>query len=148
MRADIDAALVSWPIKPRVVSGDATKYHNFRKARAALAASGTVTLELALAHVPMVVGYRVGAIESHIRHFISVPSIVLANLIIGEQIIPEFIQGDCRPDRLAEHLVPLLRESEARHQQMRGFDRLDQLMAINDQNPSAKAAEVIARYIY
>ena len=147
LREEIESAARVWPVKPRIIHGEAAKYHAFRKAYAALAASGTVTLELALAHVPMAVGYRVGAIEGQIRHFVNVSSVVLANLIIGENVVPERIQGACNAAQLSADLLPLLQDTEARRRQLRGFDRLDHLMAIEEGSPSVKAADVIARYI-
>jgi lipid-A-disaccharide synthase len=147
LKDEIETAAKTWDVKPRLIFGEAAKYHAFRKAYAALAASGTVTLELAMAHVPMAVGYRVGAIEGQIRHFINVPSVVLANLIIGENIVPERIQGACNADHLTNDLFPLLSDTEARRRQLKGFDRLDQLMAIDEGNPSVKAAEIVSRYV-
>jgi lipid-A-disaccharide synthase len=147
LREEIETAAKSWAIKPRIIHGEAAKYHAFRKAYAALAASGTVTLELALAHVPMAVGYRVGAIEGQIRHFVNVSSVVLANLIIGENVVPERIQGACNAEQLSADLLPLLSNTEERRRQLKGFDRLDHLMAIEEGSPSIKAADVIARYI-
>jgi len=147
LREEIETAAKSWAIKPRIIHGEAAKYHAFRKAYAALAASGTVTLELALAHVPMAVGYRVGAIEGQIRHFVNVSSVVLANLIIGENVVPERIQGACNAEQLSADLLPLLSNTEDRRLQLKGFDRLDHLMAIEEGSPSIKAADVIARYI-
>jgi lipid-A-disaccharide synthase len=143
VRPMIEEALADWPIKPRLVVGEEEKYRAFRQARAALAASGTVTLELAMAHVPMVVAYRVGAIEGQIRHFIHAPSIVLANLVMGENIVPEFIQKECEPERLTAHLLPLLSDSPERQSQMNSFEKLDAKMAGAGQNPSAKAAAII-----
>ena len=145
--AEIEMATQSWVVKPRIIYGEAAKYHAFRKAYAALAASGTVTLELALAHVPMAVGYRVGAIEGQIRHFVNVSSVVLANLIIGENVVPERIQAACNADKLLADLLPLLSDTEARRRQLKAFNRLDLLMAIEEGSPSEKAADVISRYI-
>jgi lipid-A-disaccharide synthase len=147
LREEIEAAAKSWAIKPRIIHGEAAKYHAFRKAYAALAASGTVTLELALAHVPMAVGYRVGAIEGQIRHFVNVSSVVLANLIIGENVVPERIQGACNAEQLSADLLPLLSNTDERRRQLKGFDRLNHLMAIEEGSPSVRAADVIARYI-
>jgi lipid-A-disaccharide synthase len=144
VRPLIEEALADWPVKPRLVEGEEAKYQAFRQARAALAASGTVTLELAMAHVPMVVAYRVGAVEGQIRHFIHAPSIVLANLVMGEKIVPEFIQNECEPDRLTASLLPLIGKTSERQKQMAGFARLDDQMAVAGENPSAKAAAIIA----
>ncbi len=97
-RALIERLAAAWPLRPRLIDGEADKLATFRRARAALAASGTVTLELALAGVPMVVAYQVPKIEEVIvRRLIQVPTIVLPNLILGENAIPELIQSDCTP---------------------------------------------------
>ncbi len=88
-----------WPIRPRIVLDEAEKHAAFRRARAALAASGTVTLELALAGVPSVAAYRVPVLEElmlrmmvRIHPVIKVRSVILANLVLGEFAIPEFLQ--------------------------------------------------------
>ncbi|MGL4445346.1 MAG: lipid-A-disaccharide synthase, partial [Alsobacter sp.] len=69
----IRAETAGWAVKPRIVEGTEAKYAAFRQATAALAASGTVTLELALAGVPMVVAYRVSKLEEQLKHVINVP---------------------------------------------------------------------------
>ncbi|WP_018262664.1 lipid-A-disaccharide synthase [Methylobacterium sp. WSM2598] len=144
-RALIEARAAAWPVTPRLVAGEADKHATFRRARAALAASGTVTLELALAGVPMVVAYRVPKIEEVIvRRLIQVPTIVLPNLILGENAIPELIQGDCRAERLAEALGPLLAGGPAREAQDRALRRLDAAMRLPDgDDPSRSAARIV-----
>ena len=88
-RALIERLAVAWDRHPRIVHGEAAKHATFRRARAALAASGTVTLELALSGVPMVVAYKVSRVEEVIaRRLIQVPTIVLPNLIPFAATIP------------------------------------------------------------
>lgn len=148
LEKDIRAELESWPIKPQVVVGDAAKLVAMRRARAALVASGTATLELALAGVPMAVAYKVGAIESLARFFINVPSIVLANLILGENAIPEFVQEDCTPPRLAAALQPLVQRGMGRSRQIDAFGRLPTLLTpANSPTPSAAAADAVLRCV-
>lgn len=114
-RARIEALAEHWPVRPRIVAGEARKYAAFRRARAALAASGTVTLELALAGVPMVVAYKVSRAEEFVaRRLVRVATIVLPNLVLGRNAVPELIQADCTPERLAEALAPLLGDGEPR----------------------------------
>lgn len=144
---EIRVAARSWPVEPRIVLGEAEKHAAFRSAHAALAASGTVTLELALAGVPMVVAYKVSKIEEQAKYFIKVPSIVLANLILGENAIPERVQWDCTPEKLAEALAPLLQDGEARRGQIEAFARLDALMATGDEGPSDRAARIVHEMI-
>jgi lipid-A-disaccharide synthase len=140
---EIGQASASWAIQPLIVRGEEAKFAAFRKAHAALAASGTVTLELALAGVPMVVGYRVSKIEEQLKHLITAHSIVLANLVLGQNIVPELIQRDCTPGRIADELTPLLTDGEARRRQERAFVRLDHLMHIGDETPSGRAARIV-----
>ncbi len=73
---------------PTIVKGEAAKWAAFRTADAALAASGTVTLELGLSGVPMIVAYRVSKIEEILKYLIKAHSIVLTNLVLGENVIP------------------------------------------------------------
>ncbi len=141
---EIRARVASWRVAPRVVTGEDAKLAAFRRARAALAASGTVTLELALSGVPMAVAYRVSPLETWLRFVVKVPSIVLPNLILGENVVPEFLQHACTPDALADALVPLLGDTPARAAQVAGFDRLDAAMRIAPgSTPSREAAALV-----
>lgn len=133
-----------WPHPPRIVTGEAAKYEAFRRARAALAASGTVTLELALAQIPMVVAYKVSPVETLLRFVVNVPSIVLPTLILGEKIIPEILQDQCNADALANALVPLVEGGPERERQLEALARVDELMSLPDgERPSARAARIV-----
>ena len=140
-------AVAGWATRPRIVVDPAEKWAAFRTARAALAASGTVTLELALAGVPMVAAYRLHAIEAAIARLIRLqsrlPSVILANLVLGENVVPELLQEACTPDRLADALAPLIADTPARRRQIAAFGRLDAIMAIGAVSPSAKAAAIV-----
>jgi lipid-A-disaccharide synthase len=142
--SEIAAQVRSWPLAPNVVHGEAEKLAAFRRAHAALAASGTVTLELGLAQVPMVVAYRVSKPEEILKYLIKAPSIVLTNLVLGENVIPERIQWDCTPENLAASLLPLLDDTVERRKQLDAFERLDGAMRIGDESPSERAARVVA----
>jgi lipid-A-disaccharide synthase len=140
---EIRARVGSWSMKPKIVEGEAAKWTAFRAADAALAASGTVTLELGLSGVPMVVAYRVSKIEEVLKYLIKAPSIVLTNLVLDENVIPELIQWDCTPEKLADALLPLLSDSPERRRQLKAFSKLDQLMKIGDEDPSERAARIV-----
>ena len=142
---EIRARCANWPVKPRIVTGEAEKFAAFRRARAALAASGTVTLELGLAQIPMVVGYRVPKLEEHIvRMMTQLRSFVLPNLILDATPIPGFLQEECNAVNLTAALAPLLRDGPERAAQMAALERLDQLMRLPDgESPSTRAARLI-----
>ncbi len=146
LRAEIEAELAGWPVKPRIVTGEAEKFAAFRRAHAALAASGTVTLELGLAGVPMVVAYRVDPIARMLKPLLRVPSIVLVNLIIGENAIPEYLDQAGSPEVLAADVSALLREGPERARQIEALARLDQAMALPDgAQPSELAADIVLK---
>lgn len=144
---EIERAAATWSVKPEIAHGELAKLRAFRRAQVALAASGTVTLELALAQVPMVVAYKVSKLEEQLKHVIDVPSIVLANLVLGDNVFPELIQWNCTPDKLANALGPLLRNGPARERQIRAFDRIDALMQTGAETPSARAARIVEETI-
>jgi lipid-A-disaccharide synthase len=144
LRERVAAATAGWPVRPRIVVEVEAKLAAFRQARAALAKSGTVTLELALAGVPMVAAYRVSPIdEAIVRLTIQLPSVILPNLILGENVVPEFLQRACTPDNLANALIPLLADSSERTRQIDAFARLDAKMDIGRALPSARAADMV-----
>lgn len=142
----VRAGVSDWPVKPRIVVEVAEKWAAFRGARMALAASGTVTLELALAGVPTVAAYRVTLLEEMVARFIRLgsrlPSVILANLVIGENVVPEFLQRDCTPHALAAALAPLIADTPERARQSAAFARLDDIMAVAEA-PSDKAAAIV-----
>ncbi len=110
----------------------------------ALAKSGTVTLELALAGVPMVTAYKVSALEALIvRRLIRVDTAILPNLVLGEKAVPEYLQETCTAENLADALVPLIAETSERRRQIEAFARLDAIMEIGSSAPAARAAEAV-----
>ncbi len=148
IEAEVRARTESWPVKPRIALGEAEKFAAFRTARAALAASGTVTLELALSGVPLVGAYKVGIVEEQLKYLIKVPSILLPNLILAHRAIPEKLQRDCTPATLAAELAPLMRDGPERAAQIEALARLDAAMLLPDgRAPSAHAAHAVLETI-
>jgi lipid-A-disaccharide synthase len=144
LEAAVRAGVASWPVAPRIVLGEADKRAAFRSARAALAKSGTVTLELAVSGVPMVTAYRVGDLEAFIlRRVVKVQSVILANLVIGDNVIPEYLQEACTPDNLAPALADVLADSASRMRQVEAFGRLDEIMSTGAASPSVRAADIV-----
>ncbi len=150
LAADVRAAVANWTIRPRVVVDPEQKWAAFRTARAALAASGTVTLELALAAVPTVAAYRITLLEEMIARALRMrarlPTIILANFVLGDIVVPEFLQRDCTPQNLAGALLLLLRDTPERSRQVEAFAGLDRIMAV-ETTPSAKAAATVLEVV-
>ncbi|MGJ4965624.1 lipid-A-disaccharide synthase [Bradyrhizobium oligotrophicum] len=144
LEAAVRAGVANWEVAPQIVTAEAEKRAAFRSAHAALAKSGTVTLELAISGVPMVTAYRVGEVEAFIlRRLIKVQSVILANLVIGDNVIPEFLQEACTADNLAPVLADLLSNGPIRARQVEAFNRLDAIMSTGASSPSMRAADIV-----
>jgi lipid-A-disaccharide synthase len=144
LRDAVGEGVKNWPVQPRIVVGEKEKRAVFRIAHAAFVKSGTATLELAIAGVPMVAAYKVGAVEAAImRRAIRTSSVILANLVIGENVVPEFIQEDCTPEKLTPALREVLNDSPSRRRQVQAFAKLDAIMSTGNQPPSVRAADIV-----
>jgi len=140
----VKAAVASWRVPARVVTEPEEKDAAFRAARAALTKSGTSTLELAVAGIPMVAAYQVPLFEEAVaRLMLKVDTVILANLVLQENVVPQFLQRDFAADRLAAALIPLLSDGPERRRQLGAFARLDALMEIGRAVPSGRAAAVV-----
>jgi lipid-A-disaccharide synthase len=142
----VEQGLESWPLAPHLVSGEADKFSAFKLARAALAASGTVTLELALSGTPMVVAYKADPIANSLRFLLIAHSVVLPNLILGENVFPELLNKDCNGEALSQALLPLMRGGPARDEQLTAVASVIECVRESDQAPSVKAARIVLAY--
>jgi lipid-A-disaccharide synthase len=133
----------SWPTPLTIVDQD-EKRDAFAAADAALAASGTVSTELALAKVPMVIAYRIGWFTYALfRRLIKVPFISLINLIEKRGVIPELVQDNCRADDIAEEAEALLLDEDAARRQVEGCQSALVEMGLGDAPPSERAAQAL-----
>lgn len=133
-----------WPVQPLLVRDTGDKYDAFAASAAALTKSGTSTLELALANVPMLVTYRVNPISAAlVRRMVKVPYVSLLNLLAGREVVPELLQRDCTPERLAAALRPLLEDPAAAAAQRDGFAATLPLLRPGQDLPSHAAAGAV-----
>lgn len=142
-RTRIENMVSGWRVKPTIVSGESEKFLAFSRAEAALVASGTATLELALWGVPMSVGYKLDPIAKNLKWLANVDSIVLPNLILGQNVVPEFIDKDCNSELLLQSLLPLLEGGQDRLAQITAFLRLQELCSVLPNTPSRLAAQLV-----
>ncbi|MEO1658313.1 MAG: lipid-A-disaccharide synthase [Pseudomonadota bacterium] len=120
----VRAAASSWELDTLVVPPD-ERFNAFDAGDVALAASGTVTTELALAGTPMVVTYKVAPIAAYYaKKVITTPYVTILNIMAGEAVIPERIQQDCMPSQLSADVVRLFQDDDARRRQTSAFRRL------------------------
>jgi len=135
-----------WPTSPILLDSIEDKHDAFAASAAAMTKSGTSTLELAMANVPMLVSYRVNPLTAAIaKRLVTVRYASILNLIAEREIIPELIQATCTPQRLAETLLPLLTDPVAAATQRAACQAVLHQLAPPQGTPStAAAAEVLA----
>ena len=117
-----------WPVRPRLVQGTAEKWGAFGAADAAIAASGTVSLELALAGVPLIACYRTDVLVRLLEWQITIWSASLPNIVADEAVVPEFYDGAIRPPMLARYLESLMGDEDRRRAMKAGFGRIASAM--------------------
>ncbi|MDG1287792.1 MAG: lipid-A-disaccharide synthase [Rickettsiales bacterium] len=147
MEHEIQEHLEDWPGHPIIVTEQDEKHDAFAAATVALVKSGTITLELACARVPMVVTYRVSAITAWLlRRMIKVKYVSLVNLLLNREAIPELIQEKCHPDKLATKLSGFLSSNEMGDKQIEEAQAaLAQLIPESGQPPSQIAAKEVLK---
>lgn len=146
--ATVDGAVRTWPGNAIVVQHPQEKYDAFAASRAALAASGSVALELALARLPMVVGYRLNPLtEAFLNRVLKVRQVNLVNLLLGRPLICELLGPNCTPERLAASLAELIADERVRAAHRRGYDEAVRRLAGDGVSPSLRAADQILELV-
>lgn len=144
----VTAHVADWPVKPIIVHSVMERYDAFAAAKAALTKSGTSTLELAMAGVPMAVTYRVNPLSAAIgRRLIKVPYVAMINLLAGKALVPELLQEDCRAQTLSQTILALLRDPAQAEAQRRGFHTALASLQAPEGTPSEAAAHAILRLL-
>ncbi len=144
----VRAGTRDWPTPLHVIEGEADKYRAFDAATAALAASGTVTTELALARTPLVAAYRMGWLTYRLMNpLITVKHMTLVDILLDRKAVPEFYQDDVRPEAMADALMPLLTDPHARAAQIAELDRATHLLGRDDESPSLRAARALLAFL-
>jgi len=144
LESQLATAASEWPVPVRVLSGTAQKYAGFALSRAALAVSGTVTLELAIAGVPMVVAYKANPMTMAIaRRIVRIPYISLGNLVLGEGVAPEFIQEKATSGALSGALHELLVDGARRNRQIEAWQGFAERVSAAGASPSVRAARAV-----
>jgi lipid-A-disaccharide synthase len=147
VEADVRMLMADWPGQPILAHGD-DRLEAFAAADAALAASGTVTTELAICQTPLIIAYRVGwASALWMRKVITTPYVSLINIAAGRDVIPEFIQENCRPAEMAAALAPLLNETPARNAQLAAFPNALEKLGVGGPPAGDCAADAILSWI-
>jgi lipid-A-disaccharide synthase len=141
-------AVRTWPGGAVLVQQPQDKYDAFAASCAALAASGSVAMELALARLPMVVGYRLNPLtEAFLERVLKVRQVNLVNLLLGDRLVDELLGPNCRSERLAASLAELIRDERLRAAHRQGYDEAVRRLANDGVPPSLRAADQILELI-
>ena len=141
-------AASDWPTPLHILESEDDKFAAFDAADVALAASGTVTAELALARTPMVVAYRVGGLTFALAHWLmTVPHMTLINILLERRVVPEFKQYEATAEALAAETLHLFRDEKARAAQTEAMNEVGRRLGEEDESPSLRAARVLLEFI-
>jgi lipid-A-disaccharide synthase len=144
LAADLRGLVRDWPVRPEIVTDPARKRAAFAAADAALAASGTVSLELAANGCPMVIGYRMHPVtEWLMRRLARIDTVTLVNLVSETRAVPEFLGRDCRAARLAPALAVLLSDPAARRAQDDAMQVTMTRLGRGGEDPGLRAARSV-----
>ena len=131
-----------------IVEGEDNRRNAFQDADVAIAASGTVALELAIINIPHIIAYKVPKLTEWIaRHFIHIQYVNLTNILLGREIVPELLQQDCNPANIMSYVKQFLASKPIYHRQMEGFDKVRKLLGMDEQTPSENAADTIIKFV-
>jgi lipid-A-disaccharide synthase len=138
--------LEEWPVPPVILLAERDKYAAFKASHAALAASGTVSLELAMANVPHIIAYKMNLLTVMLyRGFIKLKWFNLVNILLQREVVPELLQFDCTPEKLSEAMKKIWKDNAARDVQLKGFAEARAMLVADNLLPSQKAADVIVQ---
>ena len=127
-----------------VVEGEQERRNAFQDADVAMAASGTVALELAIVDVPHIIAYKVPKLTEWIaRHFIHIQYVNLTNILLGKEYVPELLQQDCTVENILYYCEKFLAQEQPYQKQMEGFAKIRKLLGMGEQTPSDNARDAI-----
>lgn len=131
-----------------IVEGQDERHLAFQDADVAIAASGTVALELAIVNVPHIIAYKVPKLTEWLaRRFLHIQYVNLTNILLGREIVPELLQQDCEPNNILSYIEKFIAKQPPYNRQMEGFDKVRKLLGMGEQTPSANAAAAILNLI-
>jgi lipid-A-disaccharide synthase len=131
-----------WKLPVLVLEDPHERFDAYAASWLAISASATASLEVALAGLPAITVYRSGPLTAWLgRRLISEPHVNLVNLVLGRPAVPELLQDDCRPDRIAAAALRLIGDQRLRSDQQAALDEAaSKLRGTGDRLPSQRAA--------
>ncbi|MEZ0259985.1 MAG: lipid-A-disaccharide synthase [Alphaproteobacteria bacterium] len=151
LKVPIDKFFIGKGINPILVYSERDKFDAFAASSIAIAASGTVSLELAMTDTPHIIAYKLSPTSAFLaKHLIKIPYVNLINILLKRQVVPELLLEDCEPAKMSKELLRLMGDKESRAAQLMDFrEALIKIGLSDPETPSQKAAaavlDVIAR---
>ncbi len=144
----VEKELKNWSIPVHVIRNDKEKYDAFAACDAALACSGTVSVELAMASVPTIIAYKVSVLTVMLyRRFIKAKYATLLNIMKDREVMPEYLQEECMPEKLAEAVERLLDDATVCQAQKDELDEIGAWLGRGQFIPSEKAASTVLKIV-
>ena len=127
-----------------VVNNESDRHDAFCAADVAIAASGTVALELAMVDTPHIIGYKLSAVSAWLaKHFLKIQFVNLSNILLGREVVPELLQENCNEEKILYYVEELLKKQSLYDRQMEGFSKVKEVLGLGEQTPSANACDII-----
>lgn len=131
-----------------ILNTEADRYDAFQSTEVAVAASGTVALELAIIDIPHIIAYKVSPLTAFlVRHLLKIQFVNLTNILLGREIIPELLQENCTSEKILYNVNELLKKKDFYERQMEGFSKLKETLGVGEQKPSETACDIIINAI-
>jgi len=136
-------------INPIVITDESEKYNCFAASNFAIAASGTVSLELALTGTPHLIAYKVNPLSAMIvKIFVKTKFFNIVNIILNKEVVPELLQDKCTSHDIVETAIKLIDDKKTQNEQQSSFEKVMKSLGVGDQStPSQKAADYVLKII-
>ena len=131
-----------------IVEDEDDRHNAFKASAAAMAASGTVALELAIAGVPHIIGYKVSPLTAVlVRKFMHIQFVNLSNIMLGREVVPELLQEQCVPGNICRYIKRFLAKDDIFERQTEGFQKVREILGLGEQTPSENACDAVLKLI-
>lgn len=131
-----------------VVNTEEGRYDAFKASEMAIAASGTVALELAMVNVPHIIAYKVAPLTAWFaKHFLKIQFVNLTNILLGREVVPELLQDDCNVENILYYMEEFLKKGAFYERETEGFDKVKEVLGLGEQTPSSNACDVILKIV-
>lgn len=137
------AEVKDWKIKPLIIKTKSDRYDAFIVSEAVLSISGTAVLEVAITGTPVIVAYKLSNMSYMIaKHLVKIKNVSLPNIIMGREIVPEFIQNECNAENLSKEIIKAVNNKKYREKVMKDLENMRKKI-IQKKAPSDIGAEVV-----